>query len=340
MAEKTQQRKTGIHTDIADAFRNIGSTVSESWRNRNNRNYKKKVPDSKKETPVTKTDNQSSLPIFGMGWMQPSAQKQESTLSIPGLGAFIPPVQKTEQAWLPIPGMGWMGEAKNPAPKPEQITQVEQAKKVQYQLPSGIAKEDVQAIQRRLKDEGYFLGNTGVNKDGIDGDWGTKTQAAYDAFRQKQMQASTAVPTEESYMPVAAQQMPAGSMQSISASHWRRPIGSSGQTGDLKSMGVSLQSPEALNAQVAANKLQNKRIPLTTKKFGEFKDGGKIITDLINEFKKGGKIYIKPENRGKFTATKKKTGKSTEELTHSKNPVTKKRAVFAANAAKWKKGKK
>lgn len=47
-------------------------------------------------------------------------------------------------------------------------------------------------------------------------------------------------------------------------------------------------------------------------------------------------IHIKPENRGKFTATKKKTGKTTEELTHSKNPITKKRAIFAQNAKKWK----
>lgn len=47
-------------------------------------------------------------------------------------------------------------------------------------------------------------------------------------------------------------------------------------------------------------------------------------------------IYIKPENRGKFTATKKATGKTTEELTHSKNPLTRKRAIFAQNAAKWK----
>jgi hypothetical protein len=52
-------------------------------------------------------------------------------------------------------------------------------------------------------------------------------------------------------------------------------------------------------------------------------------------YKKGG-IYIKPENRGKFTATKKRTGKSTEELTHSKNPLTRKRAIFAQNAKKWK----
>ena len=57
-------------------------------------------------------------------------------------------------------------------------------------------------------------------------------------------------------------------------------------------------------------------------------------------FKKGGEIHINPENKGKFTATKKETGKSTEELTHSKNSVTKKRAVFAANAAKWDHSKK
>lgn len=46
-------------------------------------------------------------------------------------------------------------------------------------------------------------------------------------------------------------------------------------------------------------------------------------------------IEIKPENKGKFNATKKRTGKSTEELTHSKNPLTRKRAVFAQNAKRW-----
>ena len=48
-------------------------------------------------------------------------------------------------------------------------------------------------------------------------------------------------------------------------------------------------------------------------------------------------IHIKPENKGKFTATKKATGKSTEELTHSKNPLTRKRANFAKMAKRgWK----
>jgi hypothetical protein len=57
-----------------------------------------------------------------------------------------------------------------------------------------------------------------------------------------------------------------------------------------------------------------------------------------SKFENGGKmsIYIKPENRGKFNATKKRTGKTTEELTHSKNPLTRKRAVFALNSKKWK----
>ena len=48
-------------------------------------------------------------------------------------------------------------------------------------------------------------------------------------------------------------------------------------------------------------------------------------------------IHIKKENRGKFNATKKRTGKTTEELTHSSNPVTRKRAIFAQNASRWSK---
>ena len=52
-------------------------------------------------------------------------------------------------------------------------------------------------------------------------------------------------------------------------------------------------------------------------------------------FAEGGRIHIKPENRGKFTETKRRTGKTTEELTHSKNPVTRKRAIFSQNARKW-----
>ena len=65
----------------------------------------------------------------------------------------------------------------------------------------------------------------------------------------------------------------------------------------------------------------------------KFELGGEM--NYFSFLKSGGSIHIKPENKGKFTATKKRTGKTTEELTHSKNPITRKRAIFAQNAKKW-----
>lgn len=63
-----------------------------------------------------------------------------------------------------------------------------------------------------------------------------------------------------------------------------------------------------------------------------------LVKDLrtIQALKSGGGIHIKPENRGKFTETMKRTGKTAEELSHSKNELTRKRAQFALNARKWK----
>lgn len=53
------------------------------------------------------------------------------------------------------------------------------------------------------------------------------------------------------------------------------------------------------------------------------------------EFGKSG-IHIKPENRGKFTALKKRTGKSSTWYKEHGTPAQKKMAVFALNARKWK----
>lgn len=61
------------------------------------------------------------------------------------------------------------------------------------------------------------------------------------------------------------------------------------------------------------------------------RDGGEYIDGM-----KHGGIHINPANKGKFNATKKATGKTTEELTHSSNSVTRKRAVFAQNAKHFK----
>lgn len=54
------------------------------------------------------------------------------------------------------------------------------------------------------------------------------------------------------------------------------------------------------------------------------------------DFASGGKIHIKPENRGKFTALKKRTGHSASWFKAHGTPAQKKMAVFALNARKWK----
>lgn len=57
------------------------------------------------------------------------------------------------------------------------------------------------------------------------------------------------------------------------------------------------------------------------------------------------KIYIKPSKRGTFTATAKKSGMSVQQKATSvlkpgskASPAMKKKANFARNAAKWRKG--
>lgn len=67
--------------------------------------------------------------------------------------------------------------------------------------------------------------------------------------------------------------------------------------------------------------------------------GNMLIFDPLIHYNSGkdSGIHINPKNRGKFNALKKRTGKTTEQLTHSKNPLTRKRAIFAQNAAKWRK---
>lgn len=57
---------------------------------------------------------------------------------------------------------------------------------------------------------------------------------------------------------------------------------------------------------------------------------------ILANMAEGGTIHIKPENRGKFTAYKERTGKTTEEALHSPNAHVRQMANFAKNAAGWK----
>ena len=60
-----------------------------------------------------------------------------------------------------------------------------------------------------------------------------------------------------------------------------------------------------------------------------------VMSPFGNTFGDGG-IFIKPENRGKFTALKERTGKSSTWYKEHGTPAQKKMATFALNAAKWK----
>ena len=60
------------------------------------------------------------------------------------------------------------------------------------------------------------------------------------------------------------------------------------------------------------------------------------LLDINNQYSDGGEIYIKPENRGKFTALKERTGKSATWFKEHGTPAQKKMATFALNARKWK----
>jgi hypothetical protein len=56
----------------------------------------------------------------------------------------------------------------------------------------------------------------------------------------------------------------------------------------------------------------------------------------IHDIYADGGIHIKPSHEGRFTAYKKRTGKTTEEALHSPDPHVRQMANFARNAAKWK----
>lgn len=65
--------------------------------------------------------------------------------------------------------------------------------------------------------------------------------------------------------------------------------------------------------------------------------GGIVLNSagITDSFAEGGKIHIKPENRGKFTELKKRTGHSASWFKENGTPAQRKMATFALNARKW-----
>ena len=86
----------------------------------------------------------------------------------------------------------------------------------------------------------------------------------------------------------------------------------------------------------AENTLQNNADNITETTMNNLEANYAALGGFLNQYADGGSMDMKAENRGKFKATRKRTGKTTEELTHSKNPLTRKRAIFAQNFGKKK----
>jgi hypothetical protein len=109
-----------------------------------------------------------------------------------------------------------------------------------------------------------------------------------------------------------------------------------------KTHNIGLRDLSEMILKAANNVIAEKRsIKLQKNRFVK-EDIDRLINKTVRELAEGEKkeggyngIHIKKSNEGKFTKTKEETGKSTEELTHSKNPLTRKRAIFAQNVKKW-----
>lgn len=89
------------------------------------------------------------------------------------------------------------------------------------------------------------------------------------------------------------------------------------------------------------DEILNKIAESYSKKIDENTNLDNVILGYLEMMKNGSKIHIKPENRGKFSASARKAGQSVQEHAKSvlNNPnattLQKRRAQFAINAKKW-----
>lgn len=90
-----------------------------------------------------------------------------------------------------------------------------------------------------------------------------------------------------------------------------------------------------IDYELAKEDLNNRRINAMSKNKMTSMPNSFYDMNNLPVFAEGGNINIKPENRGKFTALKERTGKSSTWYKEHGTPAQKKMAIFALNAAKW-----
>ena len=178
---------------------------------------------------------------------------------------------------------------------------------------------------------------SGIIGGGVNALFGSKLNEERIAQAENEINAAKSFNANANNFDDLAQQL---STQPIITGFSQKDIGSDGlfsNTAGNKYNSLLAQKEQAeawINNSVANNitNLQQQQMNNLLQNYTAY--GG--LLDINNQYSDGGKIYIKPENRGKFTALKERTGKSATWFKEHGTPAQKKMATFALNARKWK----
>ena len=170
------------------------------------------------------------------------------------------------------------------------------------------------------QDFGADFSKSDIGKDGL---FSSKAKKKYRALKKQQgIARERALSAFENATEAADTQSDLNAMANFAA--LGGPLGIWGGYGD-GAIGYELAKENlGIKALNAANKGRLTSLP------------NSFESSELNTFADEGKIYIKPENRGKFTALKERTGKSATWFKEHGTPAQKKMATFALNSRKWK----
>jgi peptidoglycan hydrolase-like protein with peptidoglycan-binding domain len=115
--------------------------------------------------------------------------KRGNTDSTPPVKTETPPVPPVKTETPPVPPV------KTETPPVQPANDDDSAVNQLDWIGMGARGPEVEALQQKLKQEGFDLGTFGPNKDGIDGQFGSKTKTALMQFQQKLVDAKKMAPT-------------------------------------------------------------------------------------------------------------------------------------------------
>ena len=202
----------------------------------------------------------------------------------------------------------------------EKINEIEGSNRGMSTLMVDNSSADSVMNQWANQDFGKDFTKSDIGKDGL---FSNKAKNKYNKLKKQQdIARNRALTSYENAAEAADTQTDINAMANFAA--FGGPLGMWGDYGS-GAIGYELAKENlGIKALNAANKGRITSLP------------NSFESPELNTFADGGKIYIKPENRGKFTALKERTGKSATWFKEHGTPAQKKMATFALNSRKWK----